>query len=149
MKSLVFSFLFFLPIFLVVQDESASWFTDLSEAKTAAKSTERSIIMVFAGSDWCRPCMQLKHEVLEHEKFNAFSSSELVVLYLDFPAKKKNKLSKEQTLHNEKLAARYNVEGAFPKIVILDKDGQTKGSLKYKGQDVEGFINACKKIIGS
>jgi len=41
----------------------------------------------------------------------------LVVLYLDFPAKRKNRLSKEQTAHNEALAERFNKSGAFPKLM--------------------------------
>ena len=62
------------------------------------------------------------------------------VLYLDFPAKKKNKLSKEQTAHNESLAEKYNQSGLFPHIILMDKNEKIVKTISYEGQDVDTFI---------
>lgn len=42
----------------------------------------------------------------------------------DFPRKKTNALSKEQTAENEKLAEKYNPNGQFPLIILLDENGK-------------------------
>ena len=102
--------------------------------------------MVFAGSDWCRPCIQFKREILLQESFTSYASENLVLLYLDFPSQKKNKLSEEQTAHNEKLAEKYNPRGAFPAILLFDKDEKLLGKLSFRNQGPETFVEECKKL---
>ena len=59
-------------------------------------------------------------ELLFSEGFQKFSSKNLVLLELDFPYSKKNKLSNDQIKHNESLADQYNPEGSFPKMLLVD-----------------------------
>lgn len=120
--------------------QDLTWTTDLAEAKAIAAEKQADILMVFAGSDWCRPCIQLKQNVLENAAFTTAMADELVVLYLDFPARKKNQLSKEETLRNEALAERYNRLGAFPKLVLLNTEEEILAQPEYKAQSVTDFI---------
>ena len=120
--------------------QDLTWTTDLAEAKAIAAEKQADILMVFAGSDWCRPCIQLKQNVLENAAFTTAMADELVVLYLDFPARKKNQLSKEETLRNEALAERYNKLGAFPKLVLLNTEEEILAQPEYKAQSVTDFI---------
>lgn len=128
------------------QTEQVSFYTDYEQAKIAAVAENKTILMVFAGSDWCRPCMQFKQEILESELFQAYAQENLVLLYLDFPVRKKNQLSKEQTAHHERLAEQYNKTGAFPKIVLLDAQDQRICDLKYTHQTAENFVAECREI---
>ena len=120
--------------------QELAWTTDLAEAKRIAAEKQAEILVVFAGSDWCRPCIQLKRNILENENFIEAVADRLVVLYLDFPARKKNRLSEAQVLHNEALAERYNRLGAFPKLVLLDAREEILAQPEYKAQSVEAFI---------
>ena len=117
------------------------WLTDFEGAKAVAAERDASILLVFAGSDWCRPCIQLKQNVLDHPAFAEAVSDELVVLYLDFPAKKKNQLDEATVRHHEALAERYNRLGAFPKLVLINADEELLAEPEYKGEDVEGFLD--------
>jgi thioredoxin-related protein len=36
-----------------------NWLTDFDKAKEQAKKENKSIVMVFSGSDWCAPCIKL------------------------------------------------------------------------------------------
>ena len=121
-----------------------NWFTDLTAAKEYAHQQNGQILMVFAGSDWCRPCIKFKKDILLSEDFQNYSQGKISVLYLDFPARKKNRLSKEQTQHNEALAERYNKSGAFPKIILLAADETVISNLKYDNQSPEVFIQQIK-----
>lgn len=135
---LIFSFLAFGNL-LTAQENSLQWFENMEEAKTYAAKNQSDILVVFAGSDWCKPCIQFKKDILEATDFQNWGSDRLVVLYLDFPARKKNKLSPEQTAHNEALAERFNKSGAFPNIILLDKDEKVLANPKFNNQSTEQF----------
>ncbi len=116
-------------------------FLTLENAKTKAQETEATILMVFSGSDWCKPCIQLKKEILESEEFKTIEK-EIIIIYLDFPYKKSNQLSQEQLNHNEALAEKYNSRGKFPKIVWLDPQENILGEPTYKkGMTPAEFIS--------
>lgn len=100
------------------------WLTSFEQAQILATEEQKPILLVFSGSDWCRPCIQLDREVFQDSSFLAFAESELVLLKADFPRNKKNRLPKELKEHNERLAERYNPKGEFPLIILLDASGQ-------------------------
>jgi len=122
-------------------------FTDINKAKTFAKKEKKQILMVFAGSDWCKPCIQFKRGILSNDTFKTYAKDNLAVLYLDFPLKKANKLSAEQTRKNELLAEKYNPSGAFPHILLLSAEEKIIGQLNFSNQDPTEFIESCKSII--
>jgi thioredoxin-related protein len=131
----------------VIANDLPPFFSDVKEAQLKADEEGKSILMVFAGSDWCKPCIQFKKEILESPEFEKFAEEELVILYLDFPAKKKNRLSDEQTAHNEALAARFNKDGSFPKALLMDADLNLKKDIKFSNQLPSDFIQTCKENI--
>ncbi len=144
---LLFSFL--LIVSGSAQDPGKSFFTDLDSAKQQASEQELPILMVFAGSDWCRPCMQFKEQVLLDESFQAYAQKEWVILYLDFPARKKNFLSDAQKKHNEALAERFNPQGAFPHIVLINLQEEVLARPTYHQQTAAGFIQELLEAVGS
>ena len=113
-----------LIIFFLLTFSTAEWTTDFTKAKTEASEKNKYILLNFSGSDWCGPCMKLKKEVLDSEQFLKFADDKLVLVRADFPRKKKNQLSPEQTKQNEALAAKYNNEGKFPLTVLVNADGK-------------------------
>lgn len=129
-------------------DVLESQVTFLDEARSQALDENKEILMVFSGSDWCKPCIQFKTEVLEHESFHSYATDRLVQLELDFPYRKKNKLSKEQTQHNELLAERYNPNGEFPTIILASAQGEVIKMLHYKkGMSSEEFIDLIESRL--
>lgn len=112
--------------------EGIQWYTDIEVAKQEAEKTQNPILVVFSGSDWCKPCMKLKQEVLTSSEFEEYASQNLILVEADFPAQKKNRLSDEQTAHNDKLAETYNPNGVFPSMILLDHTGKKLGGMGYK-----------------
>ena len=96
--------------------------------------------LVFSGSDWCAPCMKLDRFIWQSEEFKAFSNDHFILLRADFPKQKKNKLSDEQQAHNDRLAAKYNRNGYFPLVVILNKNGEIIGTTGYKNLSPAEYI---------
>ncbi len=108
------------------------WTYNIDEAKQKASSDNKTIVLVFAGSDWCGPCMKLEKKVWESSQFQRLAKDSFVMLKADFPRRKKNRLSKEQQKHNDQLAEKYNENGNFPLVVVLDAKGVVKGKVGYE-----------------
>lgn len=138
----ILSILFFISVF------SETWFTNFEEAQLKAKQEQKLILLNFSGSDWCAPCIKMKQEVFESVDFEKLASEELILVRADFPRSKKKQLPKEQILHNEKLAERYNPEGKFPYTLLLRANGsiiKTWDGYVFASQDK--VLNELRKTI--
>lgn len=122
------------------QTTTDNWFTDLESAQTFAQQNDGEILIVFSGSDWCKPCIKFKKDILLAPTFVDYAKNKVAILYLDFPTRKKNRLSKEATKYNESMAEKYNKQGAFPKIVLMDKNGTVLSHPQFKEQSPADFI---------
>ncbi len=136
-KRIILSFLFVCSILTMNAQE---WQTDLNKAEEIAAKDHENIILVFQGSDWCAPCMKLEKQIWSSDEFKTYAKSHFVLLKADFPKRKKNALSDEQQAKNDKLAQKYNAEGYFPLVVILDKDGKVIGKTGYKDMKPSEYI---------
>ncbi len=136
MKKLLFTLLILVSNFGFTQN----WQTDFEEAKRIASAQNKNIIIVFSGSDWCAPCIKLDKNIWQSDAFKNEAAKEWVLIKANFPRKKANELSKEQTEHNRKLAEKYNIEGSFPLVVILDKSGKVLGKMGFKNVSPEEYI---------
>ncbi|WP_297869454.1 thioredoxin family protein [uncultured Flavobacterium sp.] len=136
MKKLFLSILLLFSAFSFSQD----WKYNFEEAKKIASEEGKNIIIVFSGSDWCAPCIKLDKNIWQSEVFQKEASKEWIIVRADFPRKKANTLSKEQTEHNRMLADKFNQEGSFPLVVILDKNGKLLGKMGFKNVSPEEYI---------
>ena len=119
----------------------------INRAYEQSTTESKPIMLVFSGSDWCKPCIQLKKDILESPEFTEISD-QVIFMYLDFPYKKANRLSKAETKHNEQLAEQYNKEGHFPRVLFINNKGELLQEVLYeKGKPTETFIANIKKII--
>jgi thioredoxin-related protein len=116
------------------------WHTDFEEARKVAVQNDRNIILVFKGSDWCAPCIKLDREIWETMEFKDYAKEHFVLLEADFPRKKQNKLDDVQQEKNNKLAEKYNKQGFFPLVVVLDKNGNVLGNTGYKKMTPSKYI---------
>ena len=117
------------------------WQKDIDTAKALAQKTHQKIVLVFQGSDWCAPCIKLERNIWNTETFQKLAKGHFVMLKADFPRKKKNQLAEEQQEKNAKLAEKYNPNGYFPYVIVLDEDGKVLGSTGYKKNlDPKGYF---------
>lgn len=128
--------LWFLALLLVLkanaQTPALTWNSDLTAALQQAKATNKPILAVFSGSDWCKPCIMLQQEVFDQPEFAQYAHDKLVLAHFDFPRGKKNKLPADQTRRNEQAAAQLNKEGSFPLVVLLSPEGKVLAKTGYR-----------------
>ena len=145
-------FVFILSGFLNAQNPEKEsdllWLSNLDEAQTQAKKSDNNILVYFSGSDWCRPCQLLRLEVFDKKAFKDFADENLVLVQFDFPARAKNKLPEEQQELNDKMAERFNKDGVFPKVLVLNKDTSVLGEIDgYRQSGMDDIIGRIKKMI--
>ncbi|WP_417291234.1 thioredoxin family protein [Corallibacter sp.] len=116
------------------------WQTDINVAKEIASKESKPIILVFQGSDWCAPCIKLDREIWSTDTFKKYAKENYIMLKADFPRSKKNALSEVQTKANALLAEKYNKQGFFPFVVVLDSNGKVLGESSYKKTTPENYI---------
>ena len=143
MKKILVLLIMLLPFMMQAQD----WQTDFETAKSLAAEQDKPIILVFQGSDWCAPCIKLEKEIWSSEDFIAYSKEHYIMLKADFPRKRQNSLSAEQQEKNNALAEKYNKEGYFPLVVVLDKEGKVLGTTGYKKLTPSEYIEFLNSFI--
>jgi thioredoxin-related protein len=143
MKSLVF----FLMVFFSTIASAQRWQTDMVSAQNLAAEHNLPIILVFQGSDWCAPCIKLDREIWSTDTFKSFAKDHYVMLQADFPRKKKNALPEMQEMQNKGLAEKYNKQGIFPFVVVLDKNGKVLGETGYKKMTPGQYIEHLNSFL--
>jgi thioredoxin-related protein len=125
---------------------SQNWRSSLEEAKIEATKENKQILLVFSGSDWCAPCMKLEKNIWQSEVFKNEADEKYILIKADFPKKKANQLSAELSENNKKLAEKYNKEGNFPLVVLLDKNGKVKGMTGFKNVSAEQYVKLLNSL---
>ncbi len=126
---------------------SQEWNTDLETAKRKAVAFNKNILLVFSGSDWCLPCMELEKKVWQTPEFKAAAQKDWVLLRADFLEKKGDPEPVNVNDPKMILTEKYNRDGFFPFIVTLDKYGKVIGKIGYEDFDTaEEYIFLFRKM---
>ncbi|GAA4272254.1 hypothetical protein GCM10022258_15480 [Aquimarina gracilis] len=104
------------------EEKESFWVYDLTEAKEIAKKENKTIVLYFTGSDWCRPCMMLKEDFFGSYKFSKYKNS-FVFLYIDIP-RDQDLLTEKQKIENYKVLDLYNKAKTFPLIFMINHKGK-------------------------
>ena len=130
-----------------VAEAPAGWLLDLSAAQAQAKATNRPILAVFSGSDWCKPCIMYEQEVFSKPEFMAYAKDKLVLAHFDFPRLKKNQPSAAQLKLNEAAANQLNHEGDYPLAVVVSPEGKVLAKTGYIAGGPAAFEAYLKKVV--
>lgn len=114
---------------------SQEWLTDFDAAKRKATAEKKQILLVFTGSDWCPRCQELEEKLWQTAEFKAEAKEKWVLLKADFPQKGGMPEPVDVNAMNMILTERYNRNGFFPYIVLLDKYGRVLGRTGYEEFD--------------
>lgn len=102
---------------------------DLAVRRSA--ETERPILVVFSGSDWCYWCKKLDEEFLRQPAFTAAVTNDIILLYVDSP-RDTSILSEKARKANPGLVEKYGVKG-FPSMMFLyGAQGRYVGEVKRR-----------------
>ena len=139
--------IFLLSIMLNLLPHSTCAQIDYQQELNAKTSTAQLTLLVFSGSDWCLPCIRFEREVLQAPTFRVFSEEHLIIEKADFPQHKN--LSKKEVQHNESLAEKYNPQGYFPHVLLLDGQRKVLLQISTNRGDADNVIAQIKPYLPS
>lgn len=142
-KTAVLTFIIFIASHALYAQE---WHTSFEEAKATAKAEGINIVLVFQGSDWCAPCIKLDKEIWSTSTFQGLAKEHFVMLKADFPRRKGNQLPEALAKQNAELAERYNSQGYFPFVVVLNPSGKVLGQMGYEKTSPEAYFKKLKSF---
>lgn len=121
--------------------QAQSSFTSFDEVVGTSEDTNKPILLIFQGSDWCAPCIKFERNIWSTPIFRSYAEENLLIIKADFPRRKSNQLPAEYTAQNKKLAERYNPNGYFPFVVLLNPDLSIRKSFSYMDLDPKQMID--------
>lgn len=86
-----------------------------------ARSQNKLLLLEFASSDSCPPCIRLEQNVFSTSEFKQFAASNLNFVRMDFPLK--SDLRPDTVATNTLLSRQFDVD-VFPTFIALDKNGK-------------------------
>lgn len=124
-----------------------NWESSFEQALLLSKQEKKPIILVFSGSDWCAPCIKLERDIWQSEEFKTYADEHYVLYKADFPRKKVNRLSDEIKGQNDKLAKKYNPNGHFPLVTVLNSNEEVLGNTGYKKLSPDQYMSLLNSFV--
>lgn len=164
MKKMIFAIAIFLTAnqgYAQNNNATMHWLNDVKEAQELSTSTGKPIFAFFTGSDWCAWCKKLQADVFAKPEFKSWASEEVVLLELDFPARK---VLPEILINQNQAMKNFFKISAFPTVWLFCINEDTAkenqllitpyGSLGYPkdpivGQEEVKFLHDAKAILAS
>ena len=103
------------------------------------------MLAYFSGSDWCEWCVTLDQEVFSQAAFLTYASGNLVLFVADFPEHKEVPVALQK--QNAVLAEKYNSEGRFPTVLLLDATGGVLARTGYEPGGPEKYVESLKAML--
>ena len=125
------------------------WNTSLDKAKTQAAAQNKNILLVFSGSDWCARCIELEKNLWQSPEFKEEAQKNWVLLRADFLQKKGDPDPVNVNDMKIILAEKYNRDGFFPFMVVLDKNGKVMGKTGVEDFTPEEYIMRFRTLANS
>ncbi|MBT8299211.1 MAG: thioredoxin family protein [Maribacter sp.] len=138
---------FIMALLCTVLGSAQNWESSFEEALSISQGNNKPIVLVFAGSDWCAPCIKMERDIWQSKAFVSYSNEHYVLYKADFPRKKANKLPLEIKEENKKLAELYNPKGHFPLVAVLNSKAEVLGNTGFKKLSPDQYISLLNSFV--
>ena len=108
---------------------AANWSTNYTATLSKAAKSNKKVLVLFTGSDWCGFCKVLLKNVLSTELFAELAEKHLELVYLDSPSKKVP-MPTEQRRYNMQTSQKLRFGGGVPSAVVLNQTGEIVGQIR-------------------
>ena len=99
------------------------WQNDLQVGLKEAASQNKKVLLFFSVPERCDACNKLERNIFKSPEFIEFANENYVLVKIDF-SYEAEELSKDQLEKNLLIVEKYNKDGFFPHVVVLNKDAK-------------------------
>lgn len=121
------------------------WHDDFKMAQAMARRSNRPILLLLTGSDWCGFCIKLRREVLDTPEFHRYANNHLVLVFADAP--RRVALPPHLAAQNRHLMGKYNPNGGVPCTVILDPNGVELGRISGCPRHPHDYLRQVRHFV--
>lgn len=119
-----------------------NWTEDIDAAIETANKTNRDLLLLYTGSDWCPPCQKLESEVLARKEFLNEITEKYVLVKFDFP---RNSPQDETIAEQNKVwAEKFGVD-QFPTVILADKNAKPFAIAGYEAGGFENYLGMLEE----
>jgi thioredoxin-related protein len=142
MKGMILTALFFGCVF---NGMAQQWEKDLDVGLKEAVHQNKKVLLFFSVPEHCDTCVKLEQNIFKSPEFLAFADDYYVLVKVDFSYEQEG-LSKDQLQKNLLIVEKYNKDGFFPHVVVLN--AAAKIALKtevYNNETPQEYLSLLKK----
>jgi thioredoxin-related protein len=119
------------------------WRTNLDDAVTEAGKNGKLVFLLFSLPDACDVCERFEKNVIASQTFVDFAKNNYVLARPDFG----ETASFEAKADNLLIVEKYNKDGFFPWVVVLDGNAKVLGKMGlYNDETPEAYIGKLQTI---
>lgn len=117
-------------------------YDDWDIAKQQSELTGKNILIILTGAEWCKPCVKMEKNVIEHQQFIEYASQNLVIFEINIPRNQNynSKIMKDYVYFKNKYST-----NALPIMILVDKNGLEKVRLTDNLSSLEKVLEKLKK----
>lgn len=121
---------------------SQEWKTNLNDAFKEAAVSGKEVLLFFTVTENCDSCLRLEKNVMQSNAFQSFARENYILVKQDF-----NSDHTDNIEENLLIVEKYNKDGFFPLVVIINKNSKTLGQIgAYDNETPEEFLSKLQAI---
>lgn len=134
-----------LGLFSIFNASAQQWQTDLDRGLREAATQNKKVLLFFSVPEHCDSCLKLEQKVFKSPEFLTYAQENYVLVKIDFASQDASQ-SREQLQKNLLIVEKYNKDGFFPHVVVLNKEAKITGSTgAYRDETPEQFLSILRK----
>jgi thioredoxin-related protein len=132
--------LFFLP-----KSKAQQWQNDLQIGLKEAAQQNKKVLLFFSVPERCESCNKLERNIFKSPEFIEFASENYVLVKIDF-SYDAQELTKAQLEKNLLIVEKYNKDGFFPHVVVLNKDAKITNKVDvYNRETPQQYLSLLRR----
>lgn len=140
-------FLVLFVFFTGVVVHAQNWNTNISSAIKEASQKNKKILIFFTVDNQCENCTKLEQNIFKSDDFIAFANENYNLVKIKFGYNSASNLSEEEVKQNLLIVEKYNKDGFFPLVVVLNKEAKKLGNIGvYKNETPSQYIALLHSI---
>lgn len=130
-------------LFILPQPARSEDYPGYDEALSKAVTGEKTLLLIFTGSDWSKQSITFEREILSHPVYQKWADAKVISMTIDLP---RVGISDEERKERRTLAAKFGVE-AYPMAVFIDKEGNKMGTLTHDPDGPNSWVKRANAVL--